>query len=304
MSIKDKLKKIPIVKKIYHFLRNGAYTITTIISPKLNTVIHYYEIFGKVPDLNNPKTFNEKLLWLKLNDYIKNPLVIQCCDKVAVREYVKRNGYEQILNEVIGVYESPIDIPWNDLPKQFVLKWNFGAGMNIICKNKAEMCQTDVLGQLETWGKCKYWLSHSEMQYKYVEKKIICEKFLVDETLNDLPDYKVYCFHGEPQAIFVMQGRGEKIQTEFFDVQWNSLENSNKYETPEISTSRPICLDEMLCISRRLAKPFPFVRCDFYIVNGRLYFGELTFTPAGGLFTSETLIHGKSMTEFLKLNIK
>ncbi|RGS76395.1 ATP-grasp fold amidoligase family protein, partial [Coprococcus sp. AF21-14LB] len=239
---------------------------------------------------------------LKLNDYIQNPLVIQCADKYRVREYIEKCGYSHLLNELLGVYEHAKDIDWNSLPEKFVLKWNFGAGMNILCENKENLNITQTVKQLNKWEKLKYWLPYSEMQYKNTPKRIICEKYLDNtDELGVIPDYKVYCFHGEPLAILVMHDRGHEMKTEFFDINWNSLENTNKYKEVKEPTKEPSCLKEMLEASRSFSTPFPFVRCDFYIISGKLYFGELTFTPAGGLYVSQTKINGKGMEEYLHI---
>ena len=288
--------------KIRNQISKSVYCVATLISPKLNTKLHYRRAFKKKLDLNNPKTLNEKLLWLKLNKYMKDPLVIQCADKYAVRDYIKDCGCEEILNDLIAVYDSPEEIDWDALPEKFVLKWNFGAGMNIICDDKSKLDKEATLKQLKKWGKCKFWLHNSEMQYKYAPKKIICENYLKDDFREVLTDFKVYSFHGEPQAILVMNDRGGQIKAEFFDSNWNALESGSKYCKPKVSTERPVCFSQMLHVTRKLSKPFPFVRCDFYVVNDKLYFGELTFTPAGGLYTSQTKINGKEMTDFLDLN--
>lgn len=121
------------------------------------------------------------------------------------------------------------------------------------------------------------------------------------QDVTPLPDFKVYCFHGEPRAIFVMRDRGSVLKTEFFDADWKRLENSKKYTSPKRETPRPQSLEKLLDYARRLSKPFPFVRCDFYIVNERPYFGELTFTPAGGLSPAQTRIDGKDMSDYLNV---
>ena len=137
------------------------------------------------------------------------------------------------------------------------------------------------------------------MHYKKIDKKIICEKYLEDDKESVIPDYKVYCFNGIPKAILVMHNRGYGIKSEFFDVNWNKLENTNKYKDVDYNTEKPKCLNDLIEYSRILSHDFPFVRCDFYIVNGKVIFGELTFTPAGGLFVSQTLIDGKNMADYL-----
>jgi hypothetical protein len=231
---------------------------------------------------------------------MKDPLVIKCADKYRVRDYVKQCGCGSILNELIGVYDSPKEIPWEELPNQFALKWNFGAGMNIICTDKSKMKKDDVIQQLEKWSKCKCWLSHSEMQYKYIPKKIIIEKYLEEDSRKTISDYKVYCFHSKPIAIMVMHDRENNLTAEFFDKNWNKLSIS-KYKEPTTRTEIPNCLKEMLDASRELSRPFPFVRIDYYVIKNRLVFGELTFTPAGGLYLSQTDVAGRNMSDFLSI---
>ena len=172
------------VEEIVYRIKESFYSFLTILSPTLNTKARYKEKFGKKLDLNNPQTLNEKILWLKLNKYMKDPLVIQCADKYLVRDYVTSCGCEEILNDLIGVWDSADDIPWEELPNQFVLKWNFGSRMNIICTDKSKMNREQVIKQLKKWRNNKFWLSLSEMQYKYMDKKIICEK-LLDEGKED-----------------------------------------------------------------------------------------------------------------------
>ena len=303
MGIKEILKKAG-VGKVYSVLRSTYFRTLTRISPTLNNQARYRSVFGKSPDLKNPRTFNEKLLWLKLNRYNKDPLVVQCADKVAVRDYIKDCGYEDILNEVIGVWDCPCQIPWEELPRKFALKWNFGAGMNIICKDKNAMDRNQVVDQMKQWGKSKCWLDYAEMQYKYIDKKIICERFIECTDQEVIPDYKVYCFNGKPQAILVMHDRGQTVKGEFFDTAWEALPTPKKYVLPDVPTEKPECLSRLLEISEKLSSPFPFVRCDYYIVGNQIYFGELTFTPAAGLYTSETTVHGKPMEDFLELQVE
>lgn len=179
MSEKSSFKSV--LLQPYRTVRDEYYKVLTLISPVLNTKMRYKRAFHRNLDLNNPITLNDKVLWLKLNRYMNNPLVIQCADKYRVRDYIKKCGCEEILIPLIGVWEKVEDIPWDDLPDKFVLKWNFGAGMNIVCTDKSKMNKKKTLKQLKKWGRCKYWLTHSEMQYKYMPKKIVCEELLNTE---------------------------------------------------------------------------------------------------------------------------
>lgn len=292
MSIHSFFKTNKFAKHVKYNLCSFA----TIISPRLNTRLCYLASFGKRLNLKNPKNLNEKILWLKLNRYIHDPLVIQCADKYRVREYVEKCGCADILNGLIGVYQHAKDIPWDELPMKFVLKWNIGAGMNIICIDKSKMDKAAVIDKMAKWEKAKPWLSTSEMQYKYAPKCIVCER-LIETPANENAktmaewtapeDYKLYCFHGEPKYIMVCVGRenGGHPKYYFFDTDWKLARiNRDSVNAPaNFEMEKPNCIERLLDCAKKLSKPFPFVRTDFYVVGDKIYFGELTFTPGGGL---------------------
>lgn len=282
---------------------DAAMSIITEFSPELNSRIRYKHLFKKKINLDNPQTFIEKLVWLKHRKYANDPLVKQCADKYAVRRYIEDARLSEILVPLLGVYDSPSEIDFDALPEQFVLKWNYGSGFNIICPDKSRLDREETLKKLTKWGKAKPYRHAAELHYKDVVKKIICEQYLApDHGTGSIPDYKVYCFNGKPEAILVINNRGQgRLKTEFFDADWVPLQNHKDNPAPEDPTEKPACLAQMLDAAARLSEPFPFVRCDFYVVGGKLYFGEMTFTPAGGLYTFYTKIHGKEMGELLKL---
>ncbi len=285
---------------------NKRFHIATMISPTLNTKMRYKYAFGKPLDLKNPVTFNEKNLWLKLNNYIHNPLVIQCADKYAVREYVKACGCEEILNELIGVWDRAEDIPWEELPEQFALKWNFGAGMNIICDDKSKLNKEETIKQLKKWGKVKFWLPHSEMQYKYAPKKIICEKYLNDGKGFLPTDYKLYCINGKAAFLLLCVGRenGGHPKFYFYDKEWNlhRLTRDGLAAPEDFYIEKPACVDDLFRYAEILAKPFPFVRMDFYAVDDKVYFGEMTFTPAGGMDGNRLPESDRVLSEMLDIS--
>ena len=152
MKVIQTLKKNKLLQKAYSDVCALYYCGLTVISPELNTKARYRVAFGRKLNLENPKTLNEKILWLKLNNYINNPLVAKCADKYKVREYVKECGLEDILVKLYGVYKTADEIPWETLPSQFVLKWNFGAGYNIVCTDKTKMDKESVISQMNRWG--------------------------------------------------------------------------------------------------------------------------------------------------------
>ena len=263
------------------------------ISPRLNVKVVYFYKFKKPLDLDNPKTLDEKIQWLKLNTYRNNELVTKCADKYAVREYVANAGCGEILNELYGAYDSIMDVPWDSLPNQFVLKWNFGSGYNLIIQDKSKLDVDDAIKQLKSWYRKhnSFYLSYSELQYKDVKPKLLCEK-LIESEGGRLPiDYKFYCFNGIPEVVLVCVGRdtgGGHAKYYFFDREWK-LKRYNKTgkEAPEgFTLPKPKNIDKLFEYAGILSRPFPFVRADFYLEDGVCYFGELTFTPLAGFDTN------------------
>ena len=268
-----------ISKKIYAFTRN----LLTRFSPKVATKIMYRISTGKKLDLKNPKDFNQKIMWLKLNTYYKNPLITQCADKYAVRKYIEENGCGKILNRLIGVYDTTNQIEWESLPKKFVLKCNHGCGMNIICDNKDKANKNEILRKLDIWMKEDYYLDHAEVNYKYIKKKIICEEYLQSKE-GFLPnDYKIYCFNGEPKIVLVCYERDINLQLQFLELDWKKTRIGKGEFDKNINIPKPKTFDTMIEYSKKLSKGFPFVRMDFYEIDDKVIFGEMTFTPAGGL---------------------
>ena len=247
----------------------------------------YQKAFGRKLNLDDPSGLNEKIMWLKLNTYRNNPLVTQCSDKYAVRQYVRDMGCGEILNELHGVWNRSGEIDWEQLPEQFVLKCNHGSGYNRICRSKKELDIPACRRQLDKWMRRDFWRFSAEVQYKGIPKRIICEKML--DSPEGLTDYKFYCFHGEPYCVLVCYERERGWpHFNFFDEDWNFLPISweGKLESPDFTLPKPPQLKEMFDYARKLSAPFPFVRVDLYDVDGRVVFGELTFTPAAALDTA------------------
>ena len=261
----------------------------TKISPLLNTKVVYFMKFKKRINLKNPQTLDEKIQYLKFHDYYQNPLVTQCADKYAVREYVKQCGCEEILNELYYEWDSVDEINWDMLPNQFVIKWNFGCGENLICFDKSKLDIADAKKKLNDWYKehDTFYLTYAEMQYRGIPPKLICEKLIETEDGGLPVDYKLYCFSGMADCVLVCVGRnmnGHDTAYYFFDKEWN-LKKYNKRgkEAPEDFTlPKPDGIEKVFEYAEKLTKPFPFVRADFYLEKGKVTFGELTFTPCGG----------------------
>lgn len=280
--MKKWLRKCGFLRRAYVGAREKLIRRLSPVAPVLVSRIRYWQCSGRRLNLKDPQEFNEKVMWLKLNTYYKNPLIIQCADKVRVRRYVEKCGCKEILIDCLGVYENTKQIPWDTLPQQFVLKCNHGAGYNIICPDKDMLDKKETIRQLDRWLKEDYSLDYAEMQYHYIRPKIICEKYLqpAEGVLPD--DYKVYCFHGRAECIMHCHGRGEQITFCFYDRDWNLLKwNKSAPKDGKGTAERPSCLEDLLMYAEKLSAGIPFVRMDFYVLDDRVYFGEMTFTPSG-----------------------
>lgn len=281
-------------------------SILTLISPKLNTKFLYRRYFGRKLDLNNPKTSNEKVLWLKLNTYYRNTLVAQCADKYRVREYVQQCGCGEILNELYGVYRSADEIDFDTLPSNFVLKCNYGYSMNLVCKDKAELDVRQTKRLLKSWLRSKQHLVKSEIHYGGIPKRIICERFIKTKHGGAPDDYKIYCCNGKPCYVMVCIGR-DKGCTKFyyFDLEGNIQRNmtGDGMNAPvDFNYEIPQGWDDMIKYAEVLSKPFPFVRADFYLEDGKVIFGELTFTPAAGLDSEKLPYTDKLLGDLINLH--
>lgn len=236
----------------------------------------------------NPKTFSEKLQWLKLYD--RRPEYTTIVDKYAVKEYVAKKIGEEYIIPTLGVWECLEDIDWDSLPQKFVLKTTHGGGGSgvVICKDKATFDKAAAVAKLKRSLNSCIYKSLREWPYKDVSKRIIAEAFLEESipTKNDvgLSDYKFYCFNGEPQIMMVSVGRfSDNLCFDYYDMKWNKTSLLLGGPNSDINHPCPPCFEEMKSLCRKLSKGIPHVRCDFYIINNRPLFGELTFFDGSGL---------------------
>lgn len=263
---------------------------TGIISPRANTYLNYFAHNRKLPNLREPKSFSEKLLKLKLENYNDNPLVMQCADKIRVRDYVEQCGYGHLLNTLICTFNNPEDLDWKNLPQRFALKLNTGAGYNIICKDKSLLDEREVAVRIRGWKRARPWVEYSERQYRFEPRYLVEEYMEVSGDACSPEDYKIYCFNGKPLAILCIAGRdscGHPRWGYFMDPEWRFIGDARKYEpvSEEDVAPCPKFLDTALDAAAALSAPFPFVRVDFYFPDpdGMPVFGEMTFTPGGYL---------------------
>ena len=243
----------------------------------------YYEIFDKPLDLGNPQTWTEKMQWLKLLDV--TPLKTRLADKYLVRQWISEKIGEQYLIPLYGVWNNFDEIDFDILPNQFVLKCNHGCGMNIICRDKKDFDIESAREKLTAWLSIDYGTPYFELQYSGIPRKIIAEKFMTDGKNLDLIDYKFWCFDGKVFYCKLITGRSTDERLDYFDLNWQHMDfeqsNCPNSEHPE-KIPKPKNFELMKKLAAELCKEFSFVRVDFYEIDGKVYFGEMTFTPFSG----------------------
>ena len=239
---------------------------------------------GKKLNLDNPKSFNEKLQWLKLYD--RRPEYTTYVDKYAVREYIAKTIGEEYLIPLLGVWNSPDEIDFDKLPNQFVLKCNHDSQSICVCKNKTEFDNLNAKEKLRKCLKRDYYLSSREWPYKDVSRKIIAEKLMVDDSGYELKDYKIFCFNGKAKAMFIATDRmnkNEETKFDFFDMNFNHLDFTHGHPNAKVFPKKPKNFELMKHLAEKLSKGIPQIRIDFYEINGKVYFGEMTLFHHAGL---------------------
>lgn len=263
----------------------------------------YFHHTKHFPDLKNPQTWGEKLLWL--NEYWQPEVKALCADKYLVREYVERKGCSNILIPLLGVWKDANDIDFEDLPDKFVLKCNHGCAMNILVPDKSQLDKNEAVRQLNEWLKVDLGKISGEHHYSRIKPMIIAEAFLPVEKEIDVVDFKIHCFNGEPKFIGVCYDRDPITHSSkglIYSPQWERMmilqgdDESLVYPQPER-------LNDMLEISKKLSKDAPYVRVDLYNIKDQIFFGELTFTPDGAIPEREyTFEASKQIGQWLNLS--
>lgn len=245
---------------------------------------NYWANLRKRLNLKNPKTFNEKLQWLKLYD--RKPIYTTMVDKYAAKDYVAERIGEEYIIPTLGVWDSFDDIDFDSLPDQFVLKCTHDSGTFIICRDKTTFDQESAKERLARALKRDYYSQSREWPYKNVKPRIIAEKYMEDTVTGELRDYKFFCFNGIPKILFVATERqsvDSETKFDFFDMDFNHLDVRNGHPNAKTPPSKPACFEEMKRLAKILSADIPHLRVDFYEINGRVYFGELTFYHWSGL---------------------
>lgn len=265
------------------FLRLLAPLIT---SDKLYLTLLYHHRLGKKLNLNNPRTFSEKLQWLKIHN--RKPEMVDMVCKVEAKKYVAKIIGEEYIIPTLAVYNSVDEIDFDKLPNQFVLKCTHDSGGIVICSDKSKLDIDAAKAKLAKGLKVNYYYQNREWPYKQVKPRIIAEQYMTDGTSSDLADYKFFCFDGEPRYCQVIRDRRSKETIDFYDMQWNHMPfvGLNPVASNGLTpVAKPTHLDKMIEICQKLSKGNPFSRIDLYVINDKEYFGEITFYPMSGMGT-------------------
>lgn len=272
---------------------------------KLYLQLRYYFEMGKILHLRNPRTFNEKLQWLKL--YNRKDIYTTMVDKLAVKKLVSLKLSEDYIIPTLGVWDKPEDIDFAALPDKFVLKTTHGGGNTgvIICKDKSLLNTAQTLSVLSASMRSDIYYGYREWPYKNVPRKIIAERYMENTANEPLNDYKFMCFNGKVICSFICSGRNTQngLRVTFFDRNWKKMPFSRHYQSAEYEIPIPKTYSRMIEVAESLSKDIPFVRVDLYEIKGKIYFGELTFFPGSGFeeFTPEEWDY--KLGNYLKLPI-
>lgn len=271
-----------IFDKDYRFVENSAYGFYNSWPDEKYLKTKFKCIMGYELNLDNPITYNEKIQWLKLYD--RKPEYSMMVDKYRVREYIAEKIGKEYLIPLLGVWNSPNDINFDELPNEFVLKCNHNSGRGVcICKDKAKLNIQKVKKELDKALKQDYYLFNREWPYKDVPRKIICEKYMTDSSGFELKDYKLYAFDGIVQALMVISGRNTGCTcANYYDANFKQLDFTWGYPKIPNEIKIPESFGQMKAFAEILSKGLPEVRIDFYDINGQLYFGEITFFDGSG----------------------
>lgn len=261
-----------------------------ILPDNIYIMIKYFYHFKRLPNLNKPVSFNEKLQWLKIHN--RNELYVKMADKYEVKRIIAEKVGEQYVIKNYGVWESFDDICFDSLPRQFVLKTTHDCGGVVICKDKTKFDYNKARKILEKHLRYNYFYEGREWPYKEIKPRIIAEAYLENQLTNDLRDYKVLTFNGKAKLLYVAtdrQNKNEEVKFDFYDMDFNHLDIINGHPNSQGCIQKPKTLNEMRILAELLSDGIPHLRVDFYEVDGNVYIGELTFFHLSGMvpFTPE-----------------
>lgn len=272
------------------------------MSDKAYLKLRYNCIMGKKLNLDNPVTYNEKLQWLKLYD--RKPEYTKMVDKYEAKKYVADIIGEEYIIPTLGVWDNVNDIDFDTLPNQFVLKCTHDSGGLVICKDKSELDIENAKNTLNHFLNRNFYNVHREWPYKDVQPRIIAEKYMEDESGKDLKDYKFFCFNGEPKLLYISEGLSDHstAKISFADMDYNIAEfKRNDFKPFDELPKKPINFEKMKELAKVLSKDRAFIRVDFYEINKKIFFGELTFFPCSGYLPFDPEKYDKVLGDWITL---
>lgn len=287
-------------REFLYYAKHAFYRTLIAFSPKTLLRFQVHRIAGYWPDLDNPKTFNEKLNWYKL--YYHDPLMTRCADKYEMRGYLKEKGLEKYQNKVYGIWDNVDDIDFEALPQEFVIKSTHGTAQTIVCKDKSKLDTAKAKKEMRFWLKTNQCGAGYEWAYKNIKPRIICEELIHTEDGLPPKDYKFFCFNGEPKMLFVGSERvDDHVKFDFFDLDWNHLPVLQGHPNSPKPIARPQELEEIIDICKVIAPDFPHVRIDFYIEDHKIMIGELTFYHFDGFVRFKPQSYDELFGSYFKL---
>ena len=301
MSFKSSLKRS--IRNPLNLIPSMAYRgLLNWIPDGMYLKLVYRILLGKELDLDNPQTFNEKLQWLKLHD--RNPVYSDLVDKYEVKKIVgKIIGKQYIIPNLGGVYDRFEDIKFDDLPNQFVIKCTHDSGGIVVVRDKAELNIERAKKKIDKALKKNFYYMGREWPYKNVKPRIIVEKYMENRDHSDLKDYKFFAFDGVVKALFVASDRqsSEETKFDFYDMEFRHLNIINGHPNSTVPISKPETFETMRELAEKISKGIPHCRVDFYEVNGKAYFGEITFSHWSGFVPFEPEEWDRKFGEWIKL---
>lgn len=304
---KSSIIQFPLVKKPLLWMYDSfIYIVDHTLPDKALLSLKFRINMHRKMHWNHPVSYSEKIQWLKL--YGRTPENRIMSDKYLVKKYVEERIGANYVIPLIGVWDKPEEIDFESLPEKFVIKCNHNSGTGMfICKNKSQMDIHSICTELRKGLKEDYFIGSREYAYKDIPRKIIAEAYMEDEETKELRDYKFFCFDGEPKIMFIASGRSKgehEVTFDFFDMDYNHLPFTNGHPNAKVPPQKPKCFEEMKHLAAELSKGIPHVRVDFYEANGKVYFGEFTFSHWGGMMPYEPEEWDYTMGNWIKLPVK
>lgn len=282
---------------IYQFLREHYLKMIVKVNPEKEVDRCYYPHYNKHINLREPHNLIEKVYWLEL--YTDTSMWTLCSDKYRVREYIGSLGLLDYMPKLYGHWDKASDVDFDQLPDSFVIKANNGCATVKVVQDKSKVDLNKLKKELKRWLILPYGWMHAQLHYTKIKPCLLAEELLHNDypelSPQSLVDFKVYCVNGQPQLIWVAYNRvNMHVHVQCFDTEWNPRPDYTRntmshyvYDHNDKTLEKPACLEEMMDIARKISAPFPQVRADFYVVNGKPVIGELTFTQGYGFLKEE-----------------